>query len=322
MKALFAFYNEIEEWQRLGPEFPGIDFVFAPDLQSFSGEIADTDILFILSPMYEKPIADIVNAKALKLKWIQATTVGVDNILLYGVPDGVIVSKAAGIFDVNVAEQAMALLLALLRQVAESAVDRAGAEYKRDLRWDKTRSLERKNVGVVGYGGIGKQLCRRLKAFDTRVLVYDVINVAENEYVDEFFEDESFAEFLSGCDIVFLSLPLTKDNVYMFNKETFGLMKEGGILVNVSRGKLVNENDLADALESGRIAGACLDVFEEEPLQKGSRLWGLDNVVMSPHLGGQGEYNNERLAELFKVNIGRFVNGEHMMYVVDENSAF
>lgn len=322
MKILFAFYEQIPEWIALSSEFPEVKIVFASNIEELSKEINDTDSLFILAPKYTADVAEIIKTKAKKLQWIQTTTVGVDEVILNGTPPGVVITKAVGIFDTNVAEHAMALLLATIRQVAAAAIDKQKCLYNRERLWQQTSSLERKSVGIIGYGGIGKQVSRRAKAFDTRILVYDVIAGVADSNVDEFFLTGQFNEFLVQCDVVILTLPLTNENLYMFDTETFTHMKKSSLLINVSRGKLVRESALLEALRSGIIAGAGLDVFEEEPLPNTSELWKMDNVVMTPHLGGQGDYNRQRLADLFRMNIKKFLNGEELKYVVDVNKGF
>lgn len=322
MKILFAFYDQVPEWVDLCLEFTDVEVIFAKDIKEISKQIIDTDALFILAPKYTSDVAEIVKMKAKKLKWIQTTTVGVDELILYGTPKGVVITKAVGIFDTNVAEHAMALLLAIIRQVAASQSDKQKCEYNREQLWGRTTSLERKNVGIIGYGGIGKQVSKRAKAFDARIFVYDVIAGVEDSNVDEFFLPGQFQDFLPQCDVVILTLPLTNENLYMFDTDNFRLMKEDSLLINVSRGKLVRESALIDALRSGIIAGAGLDVFEEEPLPGTSELWKMDNVVLTPHLGGQGDYNRQRLADLFRTNISTYLNGEEMKYVVDVNKGF
>ncbi|KUO63076.1 MAG: hypothetical protein APF84_11150 [Gracilibacter sp. BRH_c7a] len=322
MKILFAFYDEVPEWAVLSSEFPDVKIFFAKDIEEVSKQITDTNALFILAPRYTSDVADIVKAKAKNLQWIQTTTVGVDELIRYGTPSGVVITKAVGIFDTNVAEQAMGLLLAIIRQVAAAESDKQKHQYNREQLWERTSSLERKNVGIIGYGGIGKQVSKRAKAFNTHILVYDVIAGVEDSNVDEFFLPGQFQDFLAKCDIVILTLPLTSENLYMFDRDTFKLMKKSSILINVSRGKLVRETALIEALDRGIIAGAGLDVFEEEPLSNISELWKVKNFVMTPHLGGQGDYNPQRLADLFRININKFLHGDELKYVVDVDKGF
>ncbi len=322
MKLLFAFYNQVPEWVDLRSEFPDVEIIFAKDIDEISKEITNTDALFILAPKYTIDVANIVKTKAKKLQWIQTTTVGVDELMLNGTPQGVLITKAVGIFDTNVAEQAMALLLAIIRQVVAAERDKQKCQYNRDKLWKQISSLERKNVGIIGYGGIGKQVSKRAKAFYTRILVNDVATGVIDSNVDQFFLPGQFQDFLAECDVVILTLPLTNVSQYMFDTDTFKLMKKNSILINVSRGKLVRESALIEALRNGIIAGAGLDVFEEEPLPSTSELWGVDNVVLTPHLGGNGDYNRQRLADLFRKNITNFLNGEELIYVVDTSKGF
>ncbi|MFZ7104255.1 MAG: D-2-hydroxyacid dehydrogenase [Peptococcaceae bacterium] len=322
MKFLFGFYRPIPEFAGLMQEFPQHQFVFAENLGQITEEIEDSDALFILAPNYKPDVAQVVKEKAQKLAWIQATTVGVDDIQINGFPPGVIVTKAAGIYDVNVAEQAVALLLAITRQVAASEREKKQGLYNRAARWEGTSSIERKKIVIIGYGGIGRQTAKRLKAFDTRIIVCDISQDVTDQYVDEFFKPEQLAEYLPQADIVILTLPQTKDNIYLINEKTLGLMKHEAILINVARGKLVKESALAGALKNGSIAAAGLDVFEEEPLPANSELWDLDNLVFTPHLGGKGDYNEERLADLFRENIKRFVGGEQLKNVVNWQQGF
>lgn len=322
MKILFAFYSEVQEWIDLSSEYPEAEFVFAEDIEGIAKEISDAEAIFILAPKYTKDVAEIVKAKANKLKWIQTTTVGVDEVIINGTPPGVVITKAVGIYDINVAEQAMALLLSITRQVAAAERDKQKCQYNREQCWSKVTSLEGKQVGIVGYGGIGKQLGKRVKAFDARILVYDVINGVADDNVDELFLPGQFEYFLSQCDVVFLTLPLTSDNMYMFDKDTFKLMKKNSILINVSRGKLVRETALIEALENGVITAAGLDVFEEEPLSPSSDLWRLNNVVFTPHLGGQGQNNRLKLTDLFRKNLSKFMDNEELLYTIDLEKGF
>jgi phosphoglycerate dehydrogenase-like enzyme len=315
MKLLFAFYETIPEWAALSAEFPRTETVFARDMDAVSESIGDADAMFLIDPNYTDAMDRLVRKAARKLRWIQANTVGVDELTRHGVPGGIVVTRAAGIFDNNVAEHAMALLLGIFRQIAAAAADKPSRQYNRYARWKNVMSVEKKNIGIIGYGGIGKQISRRAKAFGTQILVSDLAPAVMDGNADRFFPIDQMPEFLGLCDAVILTLPLTEENMHMFDTETFELMKKGSVLINVARGKLVRESSLARALREGRIAGAGLDVFEDEPLPETSELWDIENVVMTPHLAGHGEYNRKNLAELFRKNIARFLAGEELLHV-------
>lgn len=322
MKFLFGFYDPIPEFVALREDFPEHEFVFAKDLEKTVKEVVDADALFILGVDYCPELAKVVKEEAKRLTWIQAATVGVDDIRNNGYCKGVTVTKSVGIYDTNVAEQAVALLLSLTRQVIASERERKDRVHNQAARWEATSSIERKNIMIVGYGGIGKQTAKRLKAFDAKIMACDINPNAVDENADEFFKPEQFASYLPKADVVILTLPHTKENTYMMDTKEFELMKDSAILINVSRGKLVRESALVTALETGSIRAAGLDVFEEEPLPQNSKLWDLDNLALTPHAGGQGDYNEERLADLFRENIKRFLNGEELKNVVNWNRGF
>ena len=322
MKFVFGFYDPIPEFVKLVQEFPEHKFVFTKNLEEIEQEIEDANALFIQAPNYKPDVAKVVNEKAKKLTWIQATTVGVDDIQINGFPKGVTVTKAAGIFDINVAEHAVALLLSITRQVAKSEKERSCKLYNRTARWNETTTIEKKNVIIIGYGGIGKQIAKRLKAFDTKIIACDIASSVVDDNVDEFFEPEQLTDYLPKADILILSLPQTKDNIYIIDEKEFELMKEKAILINVARGKLVREKALVTALKTGKIAAAGLDVFEEEPLPESSELWELENLVLTPHLGGKGDYNEIRLADLLIENIKRFLCGKELKNAIDWGKGF
>lgn len=322
MKVLFAFYEKIQQYSDLKKDFPQDEFVFAPAMDDFKKEIVDTDVLFILAPKYSPTVAQIVKENAQKLKWIQASTVGVDDIIVNGTPEGVIVTKAVGVFDRNVAEQAMALLLSIFRQTAKSDRGKQEAQYHRDARWEETHSLEGKVAGIVGFGGIGKQTVKRLKAFDMTIYVHDILPTLSHPDIDCYYGSGQLAEMLPQLDVLVLTLPQTKDNIYMLDAPQFKAMKNNAVIINVSRGKLIKESALIEALNSGEIAACGMDVFEQEPLPADSPLYTVENIVMTPHLGGKGDLNEDRLAAILKENLASYQLGQPMKFVVDLKTGF
>lgn len=322
MKVLFAFYDNIPQYRDLKKDFPQDEFIFAPDMDVFEKEIADTEVLFILAPKYSPAVARIVKEHGQNLKWIQASTVGVDDIIANGTPEGVIVTKSVGVFDNNVAEQAMALLLSIFRQTAKSDRGKEKGHYHRDDRWAETHSLEGKIAGVVGFGGIGKQTVKRLKAFDMTVYVQDIFPTLSHADIDRYYGPDQLAEMLPQLDVLILTLPQTKENIYMLDAPQFKAMKNSAVIINVSRGKLVRESALIEALSRGEIAACGMDVFEEEPLPADSPLYGVENIVITPHLGGKGDLNEDRLAAILKENLDAYQHGRPMKYVVDVKTGF
>lgn len=220
-----------------------------------------------------------------RLRAISRFGVGYDAIDVKAATDnGVVVNIAAGANQISVAEHMMSLLLGVFRAVAlRDRLTRSG-------KWQRTvvPRLGGKTIGLVGFGRIGKAVVPRAQAFDLKVIAYD-------PYPDKEFADKhgvrlcSLDEVISQPDIVSLHLPGTKETAHMFNAQRFAQMKRGSVFINTARGSLVDENALADALESGQIRAAGLDAFEVEPLAATSRLCKLDNVVLTPHNAGIDE---------------------------------
>lgn len=220
-----------------------------------------------------------------KLRAIARFGVGYDAIDVKAATDnGVVVNIAAGANQISVAEHMMSLLLGVFRSVAVRDRNvRAG-------KWQRTvvPRLGGKTIGLVGFGRIGKAVVPRAQAFDLKVIAYDPCpdrTFAEKHGIHLCSLDELLAE----ADIVSLHLPGTAETAGMFNAQRFAQMKRGSVLINTARGSLVEENALADALESGQLRGAGLDAFAVEPLPAASRLCKLDNVVLTPHNAGIDE---------------------------------
>lgn len=234
------------------------------------------------------PITEGVLAQAPRLKVIALRGVGYDSVdVAAATARGIPVAVAPGFTD-SVADYVFGLLLAIARQVAQA--DR----LVRERRWEVlvSSNIAGKTLGIIGLGRIGKAVARRARGFDMPVLAADVVR------------DESFAashnvryvtleELLEQADIVSINAPLQGDTRHLIDASALASMKPTAFLVNTARGDLVDEAALAEALQAGRLAGAGLDVFHDEPLLN-SPLRGLDNVVLSPHLAA---YSREGLCE-------------------------
>jgi D-3-phosphoglycerate dehydrogenase / 2-oxoglutarate reductase len=224
------------------------------------------------------------------LKVIARYGVGYDNVDLQAASEhGILVCNTPGANSVSVAELALGLMLALARQLtqADAAVRRGQFPRMSGV------SLEGKTIGILGLGAIGKQLARRLAGFDCRLLAYD-------PYPDLAFAAAHQVELtgmdavLSSADFLSLHLPLTAETRRMVNGDFLAKMKKGSYLINAARGELVDEDALAEALCSGRLAGAGLDAFVEEPPSVEHPLLKMPNLIATPHLGAQtdGATNN------------------------------
>lgn len=226
--------------------------------------------------------ADLL-AAAGALEVVGRAGVGVDNIDVEAATlRGIAVLNAPGGNTVSTAELAFALLLAAARRVA--AADRSVREGRWDRKALRGTQLQGKILGIVGAGRIGSAILRRAKAFGMQVIVHDPY-LTEERAADLGLERVELDRLLSVSDAVTLHVPLTDATAGMIGRREIGLMKEGALLVNAARGGIVDEAALAEALESGRLGGAALDVYEREPLPADSPLRSAPNLVMTPHVG-------------------------------------
>ena len=247
---------------------------------------------------------DISEFKSLKV--IQLTSAGLDRVPLDEIRKrNIALFNARGVYSVPMAEFALAGVLNLYKHL-NSFYD----NQKQHL-WQKDRQLSElcgKTVAIVGCGSVGTECAKRFKAFDTKIISVDVFNHC-NKIYDEFCHISNIGSVLGEADIVILTLPLTDKTRGLFNGEMFSLFKDGSVLVNISRGAVVNEADLAAALESGKLSGAVLDVFETEPLDGESPLWDMSNVIIAPHNSFVSGNNGVRLFTLAYDNLKKSAKG-------------
>ena len=233
-------------------------------------------------------IADFKN-----LKYIQLTSAGLDRVPMdYIKSHGIVIHNARGVYSVPMAEFAVSGVLQLYKQ------SKFFYENQKFKKWEKRRDLLElygKTVLIIGCGSVGTECAKRFKAFDCRVIGVDLFPY-ENEYFSEMSGLNDLDEKLSQADVVVLTLPLTEETQGLFGTTRFEKMKTGAVLVNISRGAIVDESALLNALDK-QLFGAVLDVFEEEPLSKNSALWGKGNVIITPHNSFVGDKIEERLCE-------------------------
>lgn len=250
-------------------------------------------------------------ARAGRLRMIQKWGIGVDRIDVEAVRRrGIPLAITAGSNAGPVAELAIALMLAVYRRIPY--VDRAmrqGEWPKAEMR-ETCFQLADKTVGIVGFGNIGRMLARRLRGFDVQVLYFDArrADPATEERLNARFVQ--LRELLAASDIVSLHAPATPQTERMIDAAAIAGMKDGAILVNTARGELVDEGALYDALRSGKLRGAGLDAFRQEPPPAGHPLLSLEQVVVTPHAGGGVFDNVENVARHAFANITRLLRGE------------
>jgi len=254
-----------------------------------------------------------------RLRWIQSSAAGLDHCLTPSViRSDITVTSASGLFADQVAEQTLALLLGLLRSLPVFF----RASLQREFIRRPTRDLHHATVGIVGFGGNGRRLAEVLAPFRTRILATDMFPVHRPPHVAELWPADRLTDLLPQSDTVILCVPLNRQTRGMIALPQLSLMKPGAILINVARGPVVAEADLIAALQSGPLAGAGLDVTETEPLPPTSKLWGLPNVIITPHVGAQAARRESDVTDFFCENLRRYSAGSPLLNSVDKELGF
>lgn len=255
-----------------------------------------------------------------KLRWVQGSMAGAGEVAKRAglVDTEVIVTTAGGVFSGPLAEFALLAMLSHAKDYERLRRD------KRERRWNErhVRTLAGKTLCVVGMGSIGRAVAERARPFGMRVVGVKR-TVREDDvawrHADELYETRDLRSALDGADYVVVTLPHTPETERLLDAGAIGAMKPGAYFVNVGRGKVVDEAALVGALESGRLSGAALDVFETEPLPRESPLWEMENVIVSPHSTDNVPGLTDRLlVDLFRENLGRYLAGEPMINELDK----
>ncbi|WP_146460672.1 D-2-hydroxyacid dehydrogenase [Rubripirellula tenax] len=254
-----------------------------------------------------------------RLRWIQSSAAGLDHCLVPGVIESdIVVSSASGLFAPQVAEQTFALLLGLLRQLPLFF----RAESKREFVRLPTDDLRGKTVGIVGMGGNGRMLVKMLAPWDVRMIATDYYPVDAPKEVEHLWPADKLDLLLSESDIVILTLPLFAETLGLFDRARIAKMRPGSYLINVARGSIVVESALVEALASGHLAGAGLDVTEVEPLAETSLLWDDAKVIITPHVGAQSSRRVDDSTDLACINLRRYLSGQEPYNRVDKKLGF
>ncbi|GAB4393601.1 MAG: phosphoglycerate dehydrogenase [Kiloniellaceae bacterium] len=312
MKLLYHLQWEGAAIAPLQDRHPDVSFVVSRSAEQTVRELADADILVVAGPYYRGEVARAAKAAAPKLRWIQTTSIGVDRFEEAGLPDGVVFTNAAGLKGRTVAEHTIALLLAQLHAVPQMERARAAGHWARDALRSQVSSAEGRRLLLLGYGSIGQEVARKAKAFDMEVVALNRSGDG-GPPADVVAPVTAVGEWLPKADFVVCTLPLTAETRHLLGRQQLAAMKPEALLVNVGRGPVVDQAALAEALEKKRIAGACLDVFDAEPLPPGDPLWRQENLVLSPHVAGTGGPQAQRFAELVSENLSRFTDGRPLI---------
>lgn len=235
-----------------------------------------------------------------RLKLIQLTSAGFDRVPLdYINKKRIKLYNAESTYSIPMAEFVMAVILKIYKKTDFFYIN------QKDRKWIKNRDiieLAKQKALIMGFGNVGSEIAKRLKSFDIEISVYDIRDICSN-YVD--FAIKDYNPILSDIDIIIIALPLSDKTKHLVNKEFIQKIKDGAVLINISRGGIIKESDLINALEKNKFLGVSLDVFEEEPLSINSKLWDFENVHITPHNSFVSNRNNDRLFKIILNNLSK-----------------
>ena len=306
---------------RLRERFPDVHFTHAlTDEEAATAiEAADVALASRLSPAMVE--------RAARLRWVHSTAAAVTNLhpLREFSARGIVLTNSRGIQSVPIAEHVMGGLLVVARRFNLMLA------AQREHRWiqnELTRkawpwSLYGRHMTIVGFGTIGQEVARRAHAFGMRVTaVRRRPDQQAPPFVDKIAGPDRLDDALRGCDVLVISAPFLPDTDRMIRAEQIALLNPGAIIINVARGRIIEETALFAALQNGRLGGAVLDVFEREPLDAASPLWSLPNVVISPHCSGVRPDHWDEVIDLFSENLRRFQEGEPLLNLVNSEAGY
>jgi phosphoglycerate dehydrogenase-like enzyme len=304
------------------------------------GPIDDVEVLlrgFLSSEAFDRLLA-----RAPDLRWVHSATSGVERALTpAALTRDVVVTNARGVFTRPIAEHVLLMILAVSRNMPQLL------ELQRERTWQplQGRELRDLTIGVIGFGSLGRAVASLATAFGSRVVALrrnpsagdrpagnptggsTTVATEEDSFqveprVSRVYGPDGLHELLGESDVVVLAAPLTAETESLIDETALGAMKPGAWLINVARGRLVDDHALVRALTEGRIGGAALDTFRDEPLPQDSPLWDLPNVIVTPHTSWSSGRVLDRSIDLFCDNLRRYRAGEPLRNVVDRQAGY
>ena len=328
MKILIVVYHPFELWQappwfaeRLRKDFPGIEVVQRKEYGNIEEDLRDAEIAVTWSLRSEQFRA------ARRLRWIHSPAAAVHGLMIPEiVASDVAVTNARNVHGPVVAEHAIALVLAMAKRLPSAF------RYQQERTWAQTqiwresphpREIAGATLGLVGLGSIGMATAKLAAALGMNVIAArEHVGRSHDACVQKVFGPEELDNLLNSSDYVVIAAPLTPRTRKLINRDRLQQIKPDACLINISRGALVDEGALAEALERHQIGGAALDVFEKEPLPQDSTLWKTPNVLITPHTAALTDKLWERHYVLIAENLRRFLAGAPLLNVVDKTRGY
>ncbi len=327
MKILIAQKHWFSLWvmpdwvvDQLRADFPAHQFVYISDYALIDREIPDAEV-FIGWTMRPEQLA-----AARQLRWVHSPAAAVHTLIFPELVAGnVVLTNAREVHGPVVAEHVIALIFALAKRIPDCVNLQRQHSWGQQALWSPgtpPREVAGDTLGLVGLGSIGREVARRAAALGMRVVATREHASKPAENVSAVYSPAELPKLLAESDYVVVAAPTNAATHKLINAATLAQMKPTACLINVARGALVDEVALAGALRSRRIAGAALDVFDEEPLPASSELWDLPNLLITPHSAGITEKLWERHYQLIKQNLHRYLAGEPLLQVVNKQKGY
>jgi phosphoglycerate dehydrogenase-like enzyme len=279
---------------------------------TLASKLAETDVILGWPDVTE----DLLQ-RAPRLRWIHVSSAGVDELLGNAAFESgrITVTNSSGVSAVAIGEYILCTMLMLAKRQPRFIRQQTEQRWQRH----RTSELAGKTLGIVGLGAIGEEAARRARAFEMRLLAIrrSATEPASTELIDRLLPPSSLPELLAESDYVALTVPLTHETDGLIGEEELRQMKPSAYLINISRGQVIDQGALVRALQEGWIAGAALDVFDPEPLPSESPLWQMEQVIITPHISGVAERQNERITAIFCDNLRRYLAGQLLHNLVD-----
>lgn len=316
---LSARYRD-QDLERIADAAPGSRLVTVSLEGLADGPLDDVEVM-LRGPLPAATFERIL-ARAPNLVWVHSATAGVERVLPAARARDLAITNARGVFSEPIAEYVLMMILAIIRRLPQLL------ELQRERTWQPLLATEMRDVtvGIVGLGSIGRAVAARALSFGSRVVAMrrqagDPAALATTDPdlagIESILGRDQLPELLAVSDMVVLTLPLTPDTRDLFDAATLAHMKPGSWLINVARGGLVDERDLLRALATGPMAGAVLDAFREEPVPPQSPLYGVPNLIITPHTSWTSGRVLDRSIELFRDNLLRWIAGQPLLNTVD-----
>jgi glyoxylate/hydroxypyruvate reductase len=333
-KVLITTYLEPDLIDQIRREVPGVDVLYHPELigkptypadhyslpkrtseqeAEWRSLLSQAEILFDFDPTHREDLPEL----APNVKWIQATSAGIGQFvrrMRYAERTPWIYTTASGVHARPLAEFVIMAMLMFAKDFVYLQREQANQHWQRYT----GAALAGKTLGIIGLGRIGQEIARLAKAFDVRVIgsrrqpTDDPV-----DHVDVLYSPAELPLLLHEANFLALAVPHTDETERLIGAKELALLPQGAVLINIARGAVVDQSALVEALRSGHLRGAALDVFEKEPLPPGDPLWTMPNVLISPHSASTVDTENDKLTALFIDNLKRYLAGQPLRNVLD-----